>query len=150
MIYANVMELWACFQSDCMCTYSCASIMLSSNKPFQQCSFKAQPSLMSLDHFVLSPVGQGWESCTLCQNTGGGEGCQAGIVAGQAGRTGGQKRDHSEGEEVRCSPGDRCRISCTFRSFRTQITGKHLSSCQGYMWSSCYTHLKKQPHLWPA
>lgn len=57
------------------------------------------------ERFFSSSAGQDGESCTLCQNTGGGEGCQAGIVAGQAGRTGGQKGGSCEGKEVRSSSG---------------------------------------------
>lgn len=53
---------------------------------------------------ILFPAGPSWESSTLCQNPGGGEGCQAGIIAGWTGRTGGQEKGNSQGEEVRSSP----------------------------------------------
>lgn len=53
----------------------------------------------------MSPAGQDGESGTLCQKSGGGESCQTGITAGQAGRTGGQKGGNCEGEEVKRSPG---------------------------------------------
>lgn len=67
--------------------------------------FESTISLKCLEHFVLSPAGQSGESGTLCQESGGGEGCQTGITAGQTGRRGGQKGGNCEGEEVKSSPG---------------------------------------------